>query len=138
MRWWRQGGEGLSVFSTGPRKEESVLLPAHGTASEEENERLLQAMDEVAAVIAKTPFRSVRSVALREDWPERRSMAEARIRDFVRQETAAGRRVIVVPMRLSGFGGPTLRSWWASCTRRARAYCHTVPYPLGFDVPLPE
>lgn len=83
---------------------ESVLLLAHGMGSEEEDGRLLEAMDEMAAEIAETPFKAIRSATLREDWPEQRALAERQIRDFVRQETAAGRRVIVVPMRLSGFG----------------------------------
>jgi hypothetical protein len=95
--------ERARLVSEEPRRE-SVLLLAHGMRGEEENQRVRQALDEIASEIAKTPFHSVRVVTLREDWPEERAAAESRVRSFVRQETAAGRRVIVVPMRLSGFG----------------------------------
>jgi sirohydrochlorin ferrochelatase len=83
---------------------ESVLLIAHGMGEEDENDRLLAAMDGVAAGLRDEGFARVDVMALREDWPEKRQAAEDAIRDFVAGEANAGRRVLVVPFRLSGFG----------------------------------
>ena len=69
-----------------------------------ENERILQMMDERARGLAELGFAAVRCETLREDWPEERAPAEARIRTFVEEESRAGRRVLVVPFRLAGFG----------------------------------
>jgi hypothetical protein len=43
-------------------------------------------------------------MTLREDWPEKRQAAEQRVRDFVSKAASEGRRAIVIPFRLSGFG----------------------------------
>lgn len=83
---------------------ESVLLLAHGMENEQENDQLLRTMGEIGTEIQSLGFRSVFSATLREDWAEKRAEAEMLIRDFVRQEAAAGTRVIVVPVRLTGFG----------------------------------
>lgn len=84
---------------------ESVLLIAHGAASDEENDAWLRRMDAHADSIREAaPFAAVRAETLREDWDEPRAIAEVRIRSFVEAEAAAGRDVIVVPFRLAGFG----------------------------------
>jgi hypothetical protein len=83
---------------------ESVLLLAHGMGDDSQNESVVEAMDAVAVTIRKAGFGSVLAATLREDWPEKRAVAERQIRDYVWSESAAGRQVIVVPMRLSGFG----------------------------------
>jgi hypothetical protein len=83
---------------------ESVLLLAHGMGADSENERVVEAMDSISAALRKVGFASVSVATLREDWDEKRVIAERQIRDYVSTESAAGRRVIVVPMRLSGFG----------------------------------
>jgi sirohydrochlorin cobaltochelatase len=49
-------------------------------------------------------FIRVEAMTLREDWPEKRKAAEQRVRDFVTQGTSEGRRVLVIPFRLFGFG----------------------------------
>ena len=85
-------------------EQESVLVIAHGMGDEGANDRVLDAMEAARSETAAHGFHSVRAVTLREDWPEARAVAEARIRAFVEEETAAGRRVLVVPYRLSGFG----------------------------------
>ena len=46
----------------------------------------------------------VEVATLREDREEARVAAEAAIRSFVESQTAQGRRVLVLPYRLSGFG----------------------------------
>jgi sirohydrochlorin ferrochelatase len=83
---------------------ESVLLIAHGMGDEGENERVLEAMDSVADAIRAQGFATVQVASLREDWPGQRAASEAHIRSFVTDEALEGRRVIVLPMRLSGFG----------------------------------
>jgi len=84
--------------------EESVLIVAHGMGETAENDRVLRTMRAVATQVALSGFASVEIATLREDWAVERRVAEANIRDYVRRETSAGRRVIVLPMRLSGFG----------------------------------
>ena len=83
---------------------ESVLLVAHGMGDEGENDRVLDSMRLAAGRIAEVGFREVEVAALREDWEEARVTAEAAIRSFVESRAAAGRRVLVLPYRLSGFG----------------------------------
>jgi peroxiredoxin len=43
-------------------------------------------------------------MTLREDWPEKRAVAEREIRAFVSRARAEGGRAIVVPFRVQGFG----------------------------------
>ena len=90
-------------LSTEPGQE-SVLLVAHGMGDEAANDRVLESMRAAAAETASAGFADIRVATLREDWMEKRSTAENDIRRYVRAQTAIGRRVIVVPYRLSGFG----------------------------------
>jgi sirohydrochlorin ferrochelatase len=79
--------------------DESVLVLAHGTGDDVENARWIAAMERLTG-----GYHAVRVETLREDWPEPRAAAERAVRGFVAAETEAGRRVLVVPFRLSGFG----------------------------------
>ncbi|MBT5695833.1 MAG: hypothetical protein HOJ74_10700 [Gemmatimonadales bacterium] len=83
---------------------ESVLLLAHGMGEDGANERVLGAMERTATDIAARGFAAVKVETLQEDWAEERAEAENRIRTFVAEQSGMGRRVIVVPYRLSGFG----------------------------------
>jgi hypothetical protein len=85
-------------------EDDSVLLLAHGMGDDDQNESVVEAMEAVSIGIEKAGFESVLALTLREDWPEKRAIAERRIREYVRSESEAGRKVIVVPLRLSGFG----------------------------------
>lgn len=90
-------------LSTDPARE-SVLVIAHGLGDEAENNRLIEALRQQAASIERaSSFRDVEVVALREDWPDERALAEKRIRDYVRRGSEDG-EVIVLPFRVSGFG----------------------------------
>jgi hypothetical protein len=85
--------------------QESVLILGHGPGDDRENERWLEKMRARARGVERLgPFREVRCETLREDWPERRSQAEQRIRAFVHAQSRDGGRVIVVPFRVAGFG----------------------------------
>jgi sirohydrochlorin ferrochelatase len=86
-------------------KNEDVLVLAHGPGDDEENRRWLAHMDARAAEVRKSRlYHNVSVMTLREDWPDKRKLAEEQIRSFVTRSTSQGRRVIVVPFRLSGFG----------------------------------
>ena len=84
--------------------EESVLLLAHGMGDEAENDEVLAAMDRIADEVSRSGFAEVRSATLREDWDEARARAETEIRGYVESRGDAGDRVLVLPVRLSGFG----------------------------------
>ena len=83
---------------------ESVLVLAHGTGDDVENARWIAAMERLTGALRADGYHAVRVETLREDWPEPREAAERAIRGFVAAEAEAGRRVLVVPFRLSGFG----------------------------------
>jgi len=91
------------ALSSEPSRE-SVLLIAHGMGAEDENDRVIEAMRWAADAIRPMGFAEVEVATLREDWHEQRSVAEAEIRQFVSDQAALDRRVIVVPVRLAGFG----------------------------------
>ena len=84
---------------------EDVLILAHGPGDDAENARWIAYLETRAEGMRKVlPFRSVRVETLREDWPEQRKAAEARIRAHVQHATDTGGRAIVVPFRVQGFG----------------------------------
>ena len=92
------------VLSTSAANED-VLILAHGAGDDAENVRWLRMMEARAEQVrAAQPFHEVRVATLREDWPQKREAAQAEIRAFVTAAAAARRRVIVVPLRVHGFG----------------------------------
>ncbi len=92
-----------AAMSTHP-PDESVLIIAHGLGDNDANDAFLDKLDGLAAPTRQLGFHSVKTATLREDWQDERKAAERRIRSFVRTETAAGRRMIVIPFRVHGFG----------------------------------
>ena len=96
-------GERARGLSAEPERED-VLVLAHGPADDAENERWLAHLEARAEAVRAVGFRTVRVETLREDWPEKRAEAEQRLRSFVGAAASDGRRVIVLPFRLSGFG----------------------------------
>jgi sirohydrochlorin cobaltochelatase len=84
---------------------EDVLILAHGPGDDAENERWLKQLDSRADAVRKAqPFHAVKVETLREDWPDKRVAAEKRIRAFVEQSAKEGRRAVVIPFRVQGFG----------------------------------
>lgn len=84
---------------------ESVLIIGHGPGSDEENERWIANMNAMAdSVRTQAPFSAVKVITLREDWTGKRAMAEAEIQAFMQEQDMAGKRVLVLPFRLRGFG----------------------------------
>jgi sirohydrochlorin cobaltochelatase len=96
--------ERARALSRDPRSE-SVLVIAHGAEADDENQRWLTKIDAQADSVRQAlPFRRVQVETLREDWPEKRKVAEGRIHAFVQDAGQAGGRAIVIPYRIQGFG----------------------------------
>lgn len=84
---------------------EDVLILAHGPGDDAENQRWLAQLDARADAVRKIrPFRRVQVETLREDWPEKRREAEARIRAYAERARTEGGTAIVIPFRVQGFG----------------------------------
>jgi len=84
---------------------EDVLILAHGPGADAENQMWLAKIDTRAdAVRDALPFPRVQVETLREDWPEKREVAEKRIRSFVKNASDEGGTAIVIPFRVQGFG----------------------------------
>ncbi|MDP3740593.1 MAG: CbiX/SirB N-terminal domain-containing protein [Hyphomonadaceae bacterium] len=84
---------------------ESVLIIGHGPEDDGENQRWLTMIDQRAEAMRRlAPFKRVQVETLREDWPDKRVVSEARIRSFVEQAGQDNGRVLVIPYRVSGFG----------------------------------
>lgn len=91
------------ALSKEPRHE-SVLILAHGPEDDRENKRWVEKISGLAAEIGRAkPFREIRVETLREDWPEKRAEAEARIREFVSRGSKDG-KMLIIPFRVHGFG----------------------------------
>jgi len=84
---------------------EDVLILAHGPGDDGENARWLARLDARADAVRRAlSFRRVQVETLREDRPDKRAAAEARIRAFVERAGREGGRAIVIPFRVQGFG----------------------------------
>ena len=84
---------------------ESILILAHGEGDDDINRQWITKLQNLAKHVASIqPFRAVQVETLREDWQDKRSRAEKRIRDFVTAANRRDGRVIVVPFRVYGFG----------------------------------
>ena len=95
--------ERIRALSQQPEKE-SVLILAHGEGDDERNQRWISKLQAlVGGVPGLDRYQAVRVETLREDWEEKRALAEARIRGFVENQGRLG-RVLVVPFRVFGFG----------------------------------
>ncbi len=92
-------------FLSSNPKNEDVLILAHGPGNDAENTRwIANIANRTAEVKNSRPFRRVQVMTLREDWPEKRKAAEARIRNFVTNAGESGGKAIVIPFRVQGFG----------------------------------
>lgn len=84
---------------------EDVLILAHGPEDDAENERWITSIEERTVKIRQQGnFNTILVATLREDWPEKREVAQQQVRDFVAASRAAGRTPIVIPYRVHGFG----------------------------------
>ena len=85
---------------------EALVIVAHGPNEEEDNQKWLADMRSLAQqVSASAKYASVDYLTVRDDAPKPVwEKARAELRGIVEERTAAGRRVIVVPLLIS-FGG---------------------------------
>ncbi len=92
------------ALSTRPELER-ILFLAHGAASDDDDASCIQALQQ-RAELTETSIgpESIWCTTLREDWPEKRQKAESAIRSWVKQAEADGMTVLVIPVRLFGFG----------------------------------
>lgn len=85
---------------------ESVILLSHGAMSDAvdaANRAVVEGNIADINAAFKTPFRSIRAMSLREDWPEKREQAVRDIRAAIETANVDG-RAIVVSNRLYGAG----------------------------------
>lgn len=82
----------------------SVLLVAHGMGDDSENEAVLERMRAATAGLEGRGLRRIEVTALREDWPDKRAIAEQHMREFVSTEHDRAVEVVVMPFRLFGMG----------------------------------
>ena len=90
--------------STSSPEKTGVMIIAHGMDSEDDNNRLLDAMQDAAEVLRSADYGEVHVAALREDWAEPRAEAEQQIRATVAEMGERWDHVVVIPYRISGFG----------------------------------
>ncbi len=86
-------------------EQESVVILAHGPGDDAENEEWLkQIRSRTAAIEQEMGIRNIAVFTLREDWQQKRVLAEQQIVNHVRSENEKGLSVIVIPFRVQGFG----------------------------------
>lgn len=97
-------GDRIESLSERPASEDVVVI-AHGPGDDEENLLWISRIQKILSKVqTKLQLHDVSTFTLREDWPEKREEAELAIRSYVREANLAGRAVIVIPFRVSGFG----------------------------------
>jgi len=98
--------ERMREVSQDPAKETVVLL-AHGSKSDEDNNHWLSVMQANIELVKKDPrcgsFRTITAATVREDWPEKREEAVRRVRALIEEASKTG-RVLVIAHRLYGSG----------------------------------
>ncbi|MXW63595.1 MAG: hypothetical protein F4Y00_04090 [Bacteroidetes bacterium SB0662_bin_6] len=90
--------------NTSSPEDTGVMLIAHGMGSEDDNNRVLGAMQDAAEALRSAGYGEVHVAALREDWAEPRAEAERHIRATVAEMAERRDHVVVIPYRISGFG----------------------------------
>jgi hypothetical protein len=86
---------------------DTVILVAHGSGSDNQNDRWHKALEEIAAYmqsVGKSEFHAIKVATWREDWPEKREPNIRKIRDMVEEAGKDGGRAIVIPARTTGQG----------------------------------
>jgi sirohydrochlorin cobaltochelatase len=109
---------------------EALVIVAHGPNEEADNRRWLADMASLAKRLATIePFASIDYVTVRDDAPkEIRDRATAELRGIVEKRTAAGQRVLIVPLLIS-FGG---------IERGLRERLEGLPYTMAETALMPD
>ena len=86
---------------------ETVLLLAHGEATDEGNDKWLAVMSQNIDRLRQDPhcakLKTIRALTVREDWPKEREKAVAGVRATIEEASKHG-RVLVIANRLYGSG----------------------------------
>lgn len=88
-------------------EDETVILLAHGTMDDVKNQRWLDVINSNIGRIQKAsslPFKAIKSMTLREDWPDKREQALLQIRKEIENGNRNGGRVLIISNRLYGSG----------------------------------
>ncbi len=87
--------------------EETVILLAHGTRSDEDNQRWLSVINANIEKLRQDPhcakLKDIKAATVREDWPELREKAVKEVRELIQEGNKTG-RVLVISNRLYGPG----------------------------------
>ena len=87
--------------------EETVIVLAHGTKSDEDNQRWLSVINANIDKLRKDPhcakLKAIKAMTVREDWPELREKAVKEVRTLIQESSKTG-RVLVISNRLYGPG----------------------------------
>lgn len=88
-------------------EEETVILLAHGTRSDEDNQHWLSVINTNIAKLRQDPhcaqLKDIKAATVREDWPELRKQAVKEVREMIQEGNKTG-RVLVISNRLYGPG----------------------------------
>jgi hypothetical protein len=86
---------------------DTVILVAHGSGSDNQNDRWHKALEEIAAYmqdIGGSKFHAIKVATWREDWTDKREPCIRKVRDMVEEAGKDGGRAIVIPARTTGHG----------------------------------
>lgn len=96
----------ITEVSKDPAKETVVLL-AHGSNTDEDNNHWLSVIRANIEQVKKdprcAPFKAIKAATAREDWPEKREKAVAEVRKMIEEDAKTG-RVLVIANRMYGSG----------------------------------
>ena len=87
----------------------TVILVAHGSGSDHQNEQWNRRLEEIAEHMRKangtvSEFRAIKVATWREDWPDKRAPWIEKVRAMVEEAKSHGGRAIVIPARTTGEG----------------------------------
>ncbi|MGH8763104.1 MAG: sirohydrochlorin chelatase, partial [Nitrosospira sp.] len=88
---------------------DTVILVAHGSGSDHQNEQWNRKLEEIAEHMQKangtaSEFRAIKVATWREDWPDKRAPWIEKVRAMVEEAKTHGGRAIVIPARTTGEG----------------------------------
>lgn len=94
------------TLSKNPARD-TVILVAHGSGSDRQNEQWNRNLEEIAQYMQKDAagaFRAIKVATWREDWPDKRAPWIEKVRAMVEEAKSHGGRAIVIPARTTGEG----------------------------------
>lgn len=98
--------ERARALSKNPARD-TVILVAHGSGSDHQNELWTRALEDIAEQMRKADgkeFHAIRVATWREDWPDKRAPWVDKMRAMVEDAKKEGGRAIVIPARTTGQG----------------------------------